>query len=345
VGPRLRAGALVLAALLVAAGVGGTLDGPAGVGAALAPGSDGGGVATAAPGTAAPAPTATAANATGRAGFGLGVDATDRVTRLERPPPGLSADGVTDRRALARAHAAAVGGRPYRWELSYREYTAGDRFYVPAARVRTVRAAGPRTYRSTVGGWGSVADRRLPERTRVAYADGEHRHVRRLDANGTARIERTPVGPGDRFARRAAGHVRRALAAERTDVVARVRHDGHPVYRVVARGSARANVDRYNATALVAPSGLVHALRVSYVRTDTRRIVTLSFDYDGLDATTVRPPAWYPPGNATATTAAVRSASRRDAGPARARATAGRDAEPTATSGLASDRGGRPASG
>lgn len=228
----------------------------------------------------------------------LSADAGGDGSDAARVAPGVTTAGVVDATELARAHAEAVRGRAYEWEVNYREYASRrGRIYVPAARSRTVRVESETVFSDAVRGWGTVHESPLPERERVVYADGSSRFVRST-TNGTATVERHPIsftsdGAGY-FADRAAAHVRRFAAANRTDVVGRTTRGDVTYHRLGLRDDGSGGVADLRGTALVAPSGFVAELRVTYALPGHNRSVSVTFRYAGLDATAVEPPAWHP---------------------------------------------------
>jgi hypothetical protein len=233
------------------------------------------------------------------------VDGSDRVaaesdggSANETLAPGLTRAGVVDPRALADAHRDALERGPYEVRLTYREQFRRERAFPRAGRYRTVEVVGPTRYHETTRGWGDPGVGPVPVATREVYADGTGRFVRSPGENGTA--TRTPLGTldGDIYASRGAGYVRRFLAVERTDVVETSVEDGQVRHRVAVRGTDRAGVAAYSATAVVTGEGLVRDLRVSYLHRDPEVAVSLRVRYDRGDGWLDRP-SWVP-ANATA---------------------------------------------
>lgn len=229
---------------------------------------------------------------------GTSADADANGSDAVRVAPGVTTAGVVDATELARAHAEAVRGRSYEWEIDYREYASRrGRIYVPVARSRTVRVESETEFSDAVRGWGTVHASPLPERDRVVYADGSSRFVRST-TNGTTTVERYPIsftsdGAGY-FADLAAAHVRRFAGANRTEVVGRTTRGDVTYYRLGLRDDGPERIADLRGTALVAPSGFVEELRVTYALPERNRSVSVTFRYAGLDATAVEPPIWYP---------------------------------------------------
>jgi hypothetical protein len=224
----------------------------------------------------------------------------------DRLAPGLTTSGVDDDTALASAHAESVRDRRYRWRVRYREHDRDDRFFVPAARTTVVRVGENDRIHARVIGWGEPAASPLSDSRRAAYADGEHRYVRRQGPNGTATVTRSALGavPARRYARQAAQYVRWFVDAGETRVRGSVERDGTTYHRLVGRGEGFTVTDGYSLSALVSSTGFVRSLRVSYVPDeDPGVVVVIEFEYDRLGTATASPPPWYGAGaNATSAT-------------------------------------------
>ncbi|MFB6304734.1 MAG: hypothetical protein ABEH47_06175 [Haloferacaceae archaeon] len=211
--------------------------------------------------------------------------------------PGVTAAGVVDADALARAHADAVRGRSYEWTVTYREHGLyRGRTGLVAIGTRTVRVESETEFRDAVRIQGTPHTSPLPARERVVYADGSSRSVRST-ANGTATVDRYPIsftsdGAG-RYADRAASHVRRFAAADETELAGRVTRGGVRYRRVSLRDERHAGVIDLRGTLLVAPSGFVRVLRVAYVVPGQDRVASFTFRYAAVGATRVSAPAWY----------------------------------------------------
>jgi hypothetical protein len=212
----------------------------------------------------------------------------------DRPlPPGVSVDGVTDADALATAHAAALGNRSYRWELSYVESVNGS---VTARGTETVRVWSRRQFVSTVE-WTGDPVGLTPVATRPSYADGERRY--RPSAADGAVVTRSigDVPPAGEQGWRASRYLRWCLSARSSTVERTVGDTAHPITVVALNGSSDPSVERYAARARVTADGFVRSLSVSYVlatRGDSPPVdVDVTFRYyvdaDGSPA----PPPWF----------------------------------------------------
>jgi len=210
----------------------------------------------------------------------------------ESLPPGVSANGTLDVDRLARAHADALAG------TSYTETFA-----------RTVTVAGaPTTVRQSlrrvaVDGNATLVERAgttlVPRRT--VYSDPRGTYLRVSDPNRTRVVElngsgRVPTPEAT---------VSRFLDGPAVDVTP-VERRGTVLYRIAAtpedgpavlearRGTVTAT--NVSVTALVARSGFVRELAVTYVREDRTRQqrVRLAVEYTGLGTTDVARPSWVP---------------------------------------------------
>jgi len=223
--------------------------------------------------------------------------------------PGLAADGVSNATALSRAHRRAVEGRSYEWALTYAEGGRGTNPVLGEGRSRTwiVRVENRTAFRARVDGVVFPGTPVPPRDDAEVYADGTTRYVRE-ESGGAATVARRPVASADgasRFGAAASSLIERFLAGSAFDAVDAVRRDGSVAHRVTVRGVDPVVGERYEATALVAESGLVRRLAVDYGTDEGRSI---RFDYRALGRTTVEPPPWVETardrtggGNATAT--------------------------------------------
>ncbi|WP_318568076.1 hypothetical protein [Salinigranum marinum] len=207
--------------------------------------------------------------------------------------PGVSVDGVTDADALAAAHAAALGNRSYRWELSYVESVNGS---VTARGTETVRVGSRRQFVSRVEWMGDPVGL-TPVAARPSYADGAVRY-RPSAADGEV-VTRSlgDVPPAGEQGWRASRYLRWCLSARSSTVERTVVDTAPPVAVVTLNGSGDPNVAGYAARARVTADGFVRSLSVSYVlatRDGSPAVdVDVTFRYrvpaDGSPA----PPPWF----------------------------------------------------
>jgi hypothetical protein len=206
-------------------------------------------------------------------------------------PPGVGPEGVTDEDDLARAHARALEGRSYRLTLVHRERVDGR---PTGVRRETVRVANASRYVSTVEGYGDLRREPLVVRDAAAYVNGSLRAERDAGVDGSAFGAAFSAGVGGDPADRVATYVRWFLSVEESRVVDVVERDGLRLYWLVLDGDSYPGVENTTGTALVDGTGLVHEVRRSYDYPDEDGVgATVTVRYDGLDATTVEPPAWY----------------------------------------------------
>lgn len=211
-------------------------------------------------------------------------------------PPGLGADRVVDRRALAAAHAESLDGEQYILRLVLddgRDPITGERWL---AKWETTHVANATNYKSSLTGLRMADNGSRAGSTviRTAYADGRHRYVR---TNERESFARTPVGDGEvgYYERQAADYLAFYLGTTETHVSV-VEWREQP-FRVVANGSHPGLPDatNYTAEAYVSPSGFVSTLVVTY---DVRlrgevESVRFSLHYSNLYLDTVSKPTWY----------------------------------------------------
>jgi hypothetical protein len=211
---------------------------------------------------------------------------------------GLGPGGVENVTRLAAAHEAALAGESYAlWMDTYRprNRTAGN------VRVQHDVDAAVDGERSLVTVTEVVGDERTRET--AVYGDGSAWYVAR-GPSGNATYERT-AGEGARPPTVPAPDtvasllVETYLDASETALSDRVVEARTTYYEVVARGAPPAFdqywIDGYEARALVAPSGLVTDLVVTYTvnAADGSFQVRLEFTYGGVGEATVAPPDWY----------------------------------------------------
>ncbi len=217
-------------------------------------------------------------------------------------PPGVTAAGIEDVEALARAHYRATANRSHTvWVDWYRPErmqpdgtllqrdidvaTDGDRYLIRTSLERSGnRTRGETIYYDGddiyVAGWNDTAGR----------------YDRPLQV--TSRQVTVPT-PGSLRVR----VVREYLSTPETSVAGVVERDGTRLYRV--RGQGRPNVSwdvavtDYSVEALVDPRGRVHEVsmraNVSYPRVADNSTIPIrrTITYGRVDTTTVDPPVWY----------------------------------------------------
>lgn len=227
----------------------------------------------------------------------------------EALPPGVTASGIANVSALARAHRSALEGRSYRAVTVVNRTTASG--WERTRRV--VRVEGERAHlvrrTNESGGDGS---------SRVEYLDGRTRYVRcdRANATGACPTDRPSAVAGD-----TAGTVLVLLSGSDSRLVgteSRVSGTGgaEPLrHRIVVSGRPFGlgspygvlEARNYTATALVAPSGLVTDLRASYdlVGGGNRFHVTARLRFSNIGSARVTPPPWYDPDEADTANATV----------------------------------------
>jgi hypothetical protein len=240
-----------------------------------------------------PTPGATTADAT----VAEGTSGPSRANgATERDPlglaPGLTADGVADPDALAGAHAAALANRSYTWEITYVERSNGTEV---GRATETVAVAAPSTYVANVSREGLHVSRG-PVAVGPSYADGERRYRPTADGVAASAVELDDgVGPQESRARRFLG----VLLDGRETSIARTILGGQRLYVVDVEGTTESTIRRYNATAHVAPDGVVHYYSGSYCLVPMRSTavsevcLSLTMQYRDVGETIVEPPSWY----------------------------------------------------
>ncbi|PSP52670.1 hypothetical protein BRC67_03580 [Halobacteriales archaeon QH_3_68_24] len=181
----------------------------------------------------------------------------------ESLPPGVSANGTLDVDRLARAHADALAGTSYTETVERAGTTLVPRRTVYSDPQGTyLRVSDPnRTRVVELNGSGRVP---TPETTVSRFLDGPAVDVTPVERRGTV-LYRLPVPPDERPG---------ALEARQGTVAA-------------------SNV---SVTALVARSGFVRELSMTYDRDDgaRRQRVRIAVEYTGLGTTDVSRPSWVP---------------------------------------------------
>lgn len=201
--------------------------------------------------------------------------------------PGLGGGQVVNAELLARAHQAAIRDRSYTWhERQIASQFDGNASLGVTATLRVEHeylyhyelspswssantsefTAGPSRYRRDVGqtGYRYVMERSTPVTPR--YGDRPRLAISRYLAIGNARVVTTQI-------------------------------DGERYYEVTGTTDSIPGVGRvsnYRVRALVAPSGFVRTLSVSYadVVGENPRLVRYRFSYTDVGDTTIDPPTW-----------------------------------------------------
>lgn len=222
-------------------------------------------------------------------------------------PPGVSARGGINVRALTRAHAEALADRSYRWVLAF---NASDRRGSTVTREllrREVRVQNATVYVDDVRRIERRSDGETVRTRRVTYADGNVRYVKHVNRSGTtytaARIAPAATRQ-DWFVALVRAYIGQFLSVSGATVTGTpADRDGRTLYRVVTTddpygvGSPYGiqDVANYTATAYIDSDGLVHELRVEYdvPEDDGAEHVSVAFRYEAVGRTTVEPPAWY----------------------------------------------------
>ncbi|MFC7202582.1 hypothetical protein ACFQJC_03585 [Haloferax namakaokahaiae] len=206
--------------------------------------------------------------------------------------PGFSTAGVENATLLAEAHREALGNRSYQWTIGYRESVAGSQ---TGSEVETVAVEAPNRYLSSVQRSGTLRAFPRPTASEDSFADGSFRYARRpAEPDGVAVRVIDPEsvdGPG-RQAVRAESYIDWYLSTENSRVVnSTTDDDGTQLYEVVGSGNEFPRSVTYTASAVIEESGLVRSMEVTYETRDGVR-VTVWFEYDAMDETTVEPPLW-----------------------------------------------------
>jgi hypothetical protein len=211
--------------------------------------------------------------------------------------PGLTADGIVDLTALASAHERAVTNRSYTLWLDVYEPQDGDPTGPRVQRDIDITVEGDRYFLVTeteVDG----------NRTRIGsvYHEGETWFVREPDgANETsgtwrrvAAEDAAALGPNPFVLGRTG--VSQFLSTPESTVTGRVDEGGRTLYRVVGRGPPEGpfsgQMTNYTVVALVDPTGFVVDLTVDYTVATSGQPsrIRLEWTYGRLGATTVDAP-------------------------------------------------------
>lgn len=208
-------------------------------------------------------------------------DAENRIA------PGLGGASVIDARRLARAHEAAIRNESYVWvERSNASQFNGNGSMLVSAWLRVEHE---RLYRYRL--WTSWSFANTSE-----YTAGDTRYRREVGRAGYRYYTESASNVTERFGSDAERAVRRYLAVGNATVAA-TRVDGRRYYRVTGTTDSipvTGEISNYSVEALIAPSGFVRELSVSYddVLGDERERIRYQFRYREVGETTVEPPEW-----------------------------------------------------
>ncbi|WP_276273968.1 hypothetical protein [Haloarcula litorea] len=269
---RLRAGAIVVAALVVAVAALTVWGAP--------PGAPTGGTGLGAePGTAELTPVETVATPT-----------PADTAHGERPgqpatlPPGVGPDGITDAMRLANAHEAQVGPQSFRATLVYREFENGR---TVGTSIQTVRVANDTRYRASRTDLGDVAGD-VPGLVRDdVYANGSTRVVRT-----SAGLQRERLENDSPYVDRIEQFHRWYLSVEASRITNQTTESGITSTWLHVDGDSWVGVEELRGTVLVTETGAVTLVRRSYRDPDTGRRVVVTLRVADVGSTTVAPPTW-----------------------------------------------------
>jgi len=235
--------------------------------------------------TPAPVPEATATEATGSA-----------------IAPGVGGARVADADRLARAHREAMRNRSYVWHQRQRASPLDlNRSQTIDTRLRVEHE---RRYRY------DLATSWRPANT-SGYTEGDTRYRREVSRAGYTYSTNPATDVTRRYGDQPVQAISRYLAIG-TAQVAATTVDGERYYRVTGTTDAipiTGEIGNYSVEALIAPSGFVRSLSVSYddlIGSDRERI-DYTFEYTAVGETTVEPPGWVRdrwPANVTTATSA-----------------------------------------
>ena len=210
----------------------------------------------------------------------------------ESLPPGVSANGTLDVDRLARAHADALAGTSYTETLARTVTVAGAPTTVGQS-LRRVAVDGNATLVERAG------TRLVPRRT--IYSDSRGTYLRVSDSNRTRVVELSGSGrvptPGATVSSFLDGPAVEVTPVERRGTVLyrlTVTPDERPGALEARQGTVAAS--NVSVTALVARSGFVRELSMTYDRDDGARQqrVRIAVEYTGLGTTDVSRPPWVP---------------------------------------------------
>ena len=221
--------------------------------------------------------------------------------------PGVGGARIVDADRLARAHRAAIRERSYVWQEHQRASPVGTN---ESERVDTrLWVEHERRYRY------ELATSWRPVNT-SGYTEGETRYRRDVSRAGFTYSTASATNATARYGHQPEVAISRYLAIGSATVAATT-VDGKRYYRITGSGDTlpvTGEISNYSVEALVAPSGVVRSLSVSYedVIGSNRERIDYRYRYSAVGETTVQPPEWvrarWPENVTTATTTATRSA-------------------------------------
>jgi hypothetical protein len=201
--------------------------------------------------------------------------------------PGVGGARVFDADQLARAHREAMRNRSYVWHQRQRATPLGlNRSQTIDTRLRVEDV---RRYRY------DLATSWRPANT-SGYTEGDTRYRREVSRAGYTYTTNPATDVTVRYGDQPVQAISRYLAIGSARVAATT-VDGERYYRITGTTEAipiTGAISNYSVEALVAPSGFVRSLTVSYddVIGSDREQIDYSYRYSAVDQTTVEPPAW-----------------------------------------------------
>jgi hypothetical protein len=226
--------------------------------------------------------------------------------------PGVGGAQVTDADRLARAHREAMRNRSYVWhQRQSASPLDGNRSQTIHTRLRVEHE---RRYRY------DLATSWRPANT-SGYTEGDTRYRREVSRAGYTYTRNPATDVTVRYGDQPVQAISRYLSIGSARVAATT-VDGDRYYRITGTTDAipvTGEISNYSVQALVAPTGFVRSLSVSYddvIGSDRERI-DYSFRYSAVGETTVEPPAWvqarWPENVTTATPTATATKTATDA--------------------------------
>lgn len=214
------------------------------------------------------------------------------------PPPGLTADEVTDASALVGAHTRALSNRTFTVRTTSRTHPVEGGWTRTTNRTWRLDAGDPvrGTVTSRSKTTGDPPDRVAGARTRLsAYREGSTTY--RRVANGSS-VTYDRIGLLNTSVRLNQPLQRRPIASlsDRTNAsVEPVVVDGQPRYRVTATLATRGAISNASIRLLVSPEGVVRSLRVrrTVEYRSGKRVVTRTARIEDVGSTTIDRPEWY----------------------------------------------------
>ncbi|MGM0591149.1 MAG: hypothetical protein ACQETI_05870 [Halobacteriota archaeon] len=227
-------------------------------------------------------------------------DSESETTIDGRYPPGVTTSGVEDAERLTDAHTATLGGRSYEWEILHEEYVDGR--YRGGVREQ-VFVESPTRYVSSIDRIGQLGTRPFLVTSREMYADGSHRHVRRLgDETG---YESSPLRAEESnlMTEREAIALEALLTTWYSEAVpyptsqsstTNGSEEGtRQLYRVSGWETRHDGVRDYRVVAIADSRGFVSSLRAEYDVPTQNATVMISMHYSGVGTTDAYEPLWY----------------------------------------------------